>query len=244
MSSSVIESPASLQVHAAVARVELLLAADTADEAVTEYGRVADACGLGAIGPPGDGAIVPSGVPADTAPSAADLGGLLRHVAVIEWRDGVARAWRDLAVVPHGHLLAGVKAGHAAVVIRPVSGPAVLLAASSPWPEEVLTLVTRLAGTAASPVTAAPGADPWPAPASPAWMVGLAFPHALPPAAFVGQLLAGAGVPVRRLVLPPDSRPASRCWAELHPAPRADVARALAALHRVHRVVGQSWLVL
>jgi hypothetical protein len=261
MSSSVIQSVASVPVPAAVpvttgavtaaapgfhgiARVELLLAAATADEADTEIGRVAAACGLGGLGRPRDGVTPSFGVPTDAAPAAVDLGGVLRHVAVLERRDGFARWWRGLAVVPDRHLLAAVPPGHAALVIRPASRPAVLLATSPPWPEDVLAGVARFARDAAPRRKADDGADAWSAPRSSAWMVGLTFPHGLPPAAFVEQLIAGAGVPVRRLMLPPDSRPASRCWAELDPTPCADVARALAALHRVHRVVGQSWVVL
>lgn len=181
---------------------------------------------------------------ADAEQAIADLGGALRHVAVIERRGGATGAWRGLAVIPHGHLLAGVPDRHAAAVIHPHSGPAVLLATPSRWPDEVLALMARLATVPASSPTAPAGADAWPAPPSSSWVVGLTFPHALPPAAFIEQLLAGAGLSVRRLALPPASRPACRCWADLHPAPSADVARALAALHRVHRVAGQSSVVI
>jgi hypothetical protein len=262
MSSSVFEPPASTQVAAALAaapgtadadhppasrftgitRVEVLLTS-SADESDAGLDRLAAACGFGAVVRPGDHSSASCGVPADAAPAALDPGGRLRHVAVIERCGPVARVWRDLAVVPHGHLLAGVPDGHAAVVIRRGCGPAVLLATPSPWPEEVLTVVAQVAHSAASRPRAA-AACAWSAPAFCAWRIGLAFPHVLPPPAFVMQLLAGAGLPVRRLMWPPDSTPASRCWAELAPAPRADVARALGALHRVHRVVGQAWAVL
>lgn len=258
MSSSVLESAAPVPVRAAVpvttgagapvsggiARVELLLAAATADEADTELGRVAAACGFGAVVGSRDGATPSFGVPAEAVPAAVDLGGVLRHVAVIERRDGVVRAWCGLAVVPHGHLLAAVPPGHVAIVMHPASGRAMLLAAPPPWPVAVLTTVARRARAAAATPTAAGGTDVRLAPASPAWVVGLTFPHLPPPAAFVEQLLAATGVSVRRLVWPPEASPASRCWAQLAPTPRADVARALAALHRVHRVAGQSWVVL
>jgi hypothetical protein len=246
MSSSVIDSVAAAAVppSSGIARIELLLASTTAAEADTELGRVAAACGLGAIGRPRDGATPWCGVPGDVTSAGVDLGGVLRHVAVIERRDGCARWWRGLAFVRHGHLLAAVPPPHAAIVIRPASGPAVLLAAPPPWPQDVLAALTRRAGAAALRSTAADRAGASSAPASSAWLVGLTFPHLLPPAAFVAQLLASAGVPVRRLVCPPDARPASRCWAELDPTPCADLTRALAALHRVHRVAGQSWAVL
>lgn len=261
MSSSVVQSVASVPVSAAVpvttgavtaaapgshgiARVELLVAAATADEADTEIDRVAAACGLGAVVHTRHGAPPSLGGAVNVVPAAVDLGGVLRHVAVLERRDRFTRAWRGLAVVPQGHLLAAVPARHAALVVRPASGPPVLLATAPPWPDEVLQVAARLARATASHPLAGGRADAWSAPAPSAWMVGLTFPHQLPPAAFIEQLLAGAGAPVRRLVLLPDARPASRCWAQLHPTPCADVARALAALHRVHRVVGQSWGVL
>jgi hypothetical protein len=246
MSSSVIDSFAAAAVppSSGIARVELLLASTTAAEADTELRRVAAACGLGAIGRPRDGATPWCGVPVDATSAGVDLGGVLRQVAVIERGDGCARSWRGLAFVRHGHLLAAVPPRHAAIVVRPVSGPAVLLAAPPPWPQDVLAELTRQAGAKALHSTAADGAGASSVPDSSAWLVALTFPHFLPPAAFVEQLLAGAGLPVRRLVCPPDATPASRCWAELDPTPCADVAHALAALHRVHRVVGQSWAVL
>jgi hypothetical protein len=226
-----------------ITRVELLLAAATEADADTVLRRVGAACAIGVPSRWSDREFLRD-VPADAAAAVSDFGGRLRRVAVIECRDGVGHAWRGVAVIPERHLFAGIPDGHPALVIHPTSGPAVLLAMPLPWPEDVLTLLTRVARAASSTAPAPSGTGRCPPPAPPAWVMALAFPHAVPPGPFVAQLLAAAGVPVRRLVLPPGMGPAGRCWAELHPAPRAAVARARAALHRVHRVVGQSWVVL
>lgn len=265
MSSSVIVPPASARVSAppaacsvpsrstaaarpalaAVAGVEVLLAASTSVAADVELRQVAAACAFGAIDTPLEGAVPASVVPVDDVEAVSELGGRLRHVGTVgRADDGLARGWRGLAVVPHGHPLAGVPDGHAAVVIHRVPGPAVLLATTPPWPADVLALITGLTPARASHLDAPPRATPPRAPAHPAWVIRLAFPHALPPRRFVEQLMDAAGLPVGGVVMPPASRPAGRCWARLRPTASADVAGALDRLHRVHRVVGQSWLVL
>jgi hypothetical protein len=186
----------------------------------------------------GNSATVASSEDADAA---ATLGARLRHVGTVERsRDGV-RAWRGLAAVPDGHLLARVPEGQWAAVVGLESGHAVLVAAPVATAADAAAIVAGVAGTPAArsrPDATVENRST----AGRTWLLRLGFAHAVPPVAFVETLLAGVGLGVRRGRLA--SSRDGVCCVEVSASGPAAIALAIAALHRVHRITGRAWIVL
>jgi hypothetical protein len=181
----------------------------------------------------------------EDAAAAAVLGARLRHVGIIERHDGGVRAWRGVAAVPAHHLLASVPDGHWAAVVGAGSPHAALVAVPVAAAAVAVGLIARVAGAWPARRGAAAEADTASAPAGGrSWLLRLRFGHAPPTPPFVEGLLVAAGLHVRQVSLAPASSRSAVGWAHVSASDPATVARAIAALHRVHRVAAHSWVVL
>jgi hypothetical protein len=182
---------------------------------------------------------------AEDAAAAAAFGVRLCHVGTIEHCAAGLRAWRGIAALPARHLLAGVPAGHWAAVIGAGSGHQVLLAAPAATAADAVALVAGAIGPwPARPGAAANATAPSSTADSCSWLMRLDFAHPVPAPEFVVTLLADAGLHARQVRTAPAPSPDTVCWADVSAPARASVAQAIAVLHRVHRVAGQSWVVL